>query len=119
MDWGVYSYVCDGPLEINGSHWHCSYAGAAASGTVGVSAGILVFNANASVSATLGDLHGACWFACPDLSQAQYPNPPASWQQGYVKPVSCKKIGPSPMSLAPPPLDAPPGPPNPLAPPPP
>lgn len=121
MEFGVYDYACAGPTEVNGSHWQAFYGGAAAQGTVGIGVGIQIafFNAgvNASLSAPVGVLRGVQYWACPDLSVAEAPNPIGAWS-GHITPTKCKTVSPKPGFLdAPPPEPI--GPPNPLAPPPP
>lgn len=90
---GVYHYVCDMPLEINGSHHHCQYGGAATLLNAGVN--LLIFQA--SVTTQTGVLEGACWWACPDLSISAPPNPVGAWGN-YVKPVACKTVAPNPLA---------------------
>ena len=87
---GVFHYWCDFPTEINGSHWHCFYGGAASQGTVGVS---LIFNA--SISTPVGVLQGSCSFRCPNMTMAATPNPPGQWKV-YLKPATCHSISPNP-----------------------
>jgi hypothetical protein len=95
---GVYHWVCDLPTEVNGSHHHCQYGGAATNVTLGVS---FMF-VNASIQTPTGILLGACWYACPDLSVSDWPNPVGAWKT-YLVPRKCVTIGPNPM--APPPAD--------------
>jgi hypothetical protein len=97
---GVFHYVCDYPTEINGSHHHCQWGGAATLLTLGASA--LVFNA--AISTQTGVVEGVCWWACPDMSVSAPPNPVAAWQNSRaIKPAVCKTVAPNP--LAPPPPD--------------
>lgn len=117
MDFSVYHYECHGPIEINGSHWQAFYGGAAAQATVGVGLGISILNLNASISPTVGVLEGVVYWACPDLTMAEQPNPPGAWST-KITPVKCKTIAPKPAFLDRPPPESI-GPPNPLAPPPP
>src|SRR5438270_13860126 len=69
-------YVCDYPTEINGSHHHCVYGGAAA--LVGAQVSLLIFSATIATNA--GVLEGICYWACPDGSVAAEPNPVMTWQ---------------------------------------
>jgi hypothetical protein len=95
---GVFHYVCDYPTEINGSHHHCQWGGAATLLTVGAS--MLIFNS--ALSTQTGIVEGVCWWACPDLSVSPPPNPVAAWQNSTaLKPATCKTVAPNP--LAPPP----------------
>lgn len=105
MEFGVDHYSCAFPMEINGSHHQCIYAGIAAQATGGVS---FMF-VNASISLPVGVLEGVCYWACPDLTQADPPNPPGAWKS-YLPPTKCKTIGESPVKFEPPagpPNDAP------------
>lgn len=113
MDFGVYHYVCDFPIEINGSHWHCEYGGAAGNGLVGVSIAPFGVGLNAAVSSNVGVLEGSCSWRCPDNNLAAAPNPPLAWQNGQAMTARCKDVAPAPVPAW---LAQPPGPPNPLAP---
>lgn len=70
---------CDGPMEINGSHYHCM------SGGGGIGGGAIGFATTGPIS--LGGLGGSgiglglgdCHYVCPDLTRAPWPNPPAKW----------------------------------------
>jgi fermentation-respiration switch protein FrsA (DUF1100 family) len=100
---GVYHWVCDFPTEVNGAHHHCQAGGAATNITLGVS---FMF-VNASMSTPTGVMPGICYWACPDLSVSEPPNPPGAWKS-YIRPAACKTVAPNP--LAPPPPPEPPGP---------
>lgn len=100
-EFGAYHYVCDFPTEINGSHHHCQYGGGMIQGNLGVS---FMF-VNASITTPLGVLEGVCYWACPDMSVSDPPNPPGAWKS-YIRPAACKTIGPNPTA-PPPPVDPP------------
>jgi hypothetical protein len=92
---GVYHYVCDYPEEINGSHHHCQYGGAATLLTLGAS----VLFVSGSIQTATGILEGACWWACPDLSISAPPNPVSAWSNSTpIKASKCKTVAPNPLS---------------------
>lgn len=70
---------CDGPMEINGSHYHCeSGGGGIGGGAIGLApiAGLSVGGFGGSgVGMNIGDCH----FRCPDNTIAPAPNPPIAW----------------------------------------
>lgn len=112
---GEYDYACAGPTEINGSHWESLYGGGMWLANMGVS--ILMFNA--SVTTPVGVLRGITYWACPDLSMADPPNPPGAWKS-YIVPAKCKTVGAKPELLPdgqPPPPPGAPEPAPPVAPP--
>lgn len=121
---GEYDYACQFPVEENGSRHTTLFGGGMwiVSGTIGVA--FLMFNASVSATAPAGVLRGISYWACPDFSFADQPNPPGAWKS-YLKPKPCKSIAPRPelirdgMPPPPPGMPAPPLPPQPeLAPPP-
>jgi hypothetical protein len=116
MDFGVYHYVCDGPIEINGSHWHCEYGGAAGQGSVGGGLSLAIISLNAQVGTNIGVLEGTCSWRCPDNNLAAAPNPPLAWQGGQPMTARCKDIAPAPVPMWMANPQPAPGPPNPLAP---
>jgi hypothetical protein len=75
---------CDGPTEINWSHYHCEGGGAT------VNLGALAFAPVGPVS--IGGFGGSgigghfedCAYRCPDGSVAPFPNPPAAWIKHMV-----------------------------------
>lgn len=77
---------CDGPTEINGTHYHCMSGGGGISGGGLALAplGGLTFGAigGSGFGISLGDCH----YVCPDLFRPPdgFPNPPAAW----VKPLT-------------------------------
>jgi hypothetical protein len=73
-------YFSDGPVEANGSHWHCeaggvSAAGGAFTGTNGLGLGGL---------SNFGFAFGSCYYKWPDGSLAPMPNPPGAWKSFLV-----------------------------------
>jgi hypothetical protein len=75
---------CDGPTEINWSHYHCESGGAHVPvGGIGL-APVGPINLGAIGGGGIGgDLEG-CHFLCPDGSKAPFPNPPAAWIKHLV-----------------------------------
>jgi hypothetical protein len=77
---------CDGPTEINGTHYHCM----AGSGGIGGGAIALAPIGGLSISGLGGSGIGAqlgdCHYVCPDLFRPPdgMPNPPAAW----IKPLT-------------------------------
>lgn len=75
---------CDGPTEINWSHYHCEGGGA------NVNLGAFAFAPVGPVS--LGGFGGSgigghledCYYRCPDGTKAPFPNPPAAWIKHLV-----------------------------------
>ena len=97
MIMNAYVYTCDFPMEENGSHWHCEYAGGVINGSVGVS--IMMFNAG--ISGFLGAISGSCSWRCPSGAlAASAPNPPGAWKN-YVSPRKCKEVPPPPPEATP------------------
>jgi hypothetical protein len=100
----AYWYWEDMPVELNGSHRHCQWAGAAtdANASVGIS---MIIQAQVGVQAPLGAAEGACEYVCPDMQKAQMPNPPGGWKDA-IRPTKCQPTGPNPWA-PPPPQDVP------------
>lgn len=75
---------CDGPMEINGSHYHCESGGATVNlGVIGLApiSGVSVGGFGGS---GVGGSGGSCTWRCPDNTPAaRAPNPPAAW----IKPL--------------------------------
>lgn len=75
---------CDGPMEINGSHYECrSGGGGIGGGAIGLAplGGLSVGGFGGSgVGINMGDCH----FRCPDGEIAPPPNPPAAWIKHLV-----------------------------------
>jgi hypothetical protein len=70
---------CDGPMEINGSHYHCeSGGGGIGGGAIGL-APIGGLNLGAFGGSGIGGNMGRCEWRCPDNTAAPPPNPPAKW----------------------------------------
>jgi hypothetical protein len=113
---GEYDAGCAFPTEINGSHWQLLYGG----GMWQVQAGAgfsLGVSLNFQVNSPAGVLRGITYWACPDLSMAEAPNPPGAWNQ-HITPSPCKTVAPRPVLLRdepppPPPFGVPPPPPPP------
>jgi len=102
-------FYCDFPIEINGSHWHCAYGIFILGGLCGNGP-----NFGGTLGLQIGVGGGNCCWACPDLTQAEQPNPPGAWKN-KATPEKCKTVGEVPKFLGPEPL-APPAPPaEPLA----
>lgn len=92
-------YACDFPTEINGSHHRCIFGGAQTNITAGVNLPFF----NVGVLQPAGVLEGACYWACPDESMAEEPNPVLTWQgsSAATTPVvrsKCQPIGPNPFA---------------------
>ncbi len=72
---------CDGPMEINGSHYHCeSGGGGIGGGAIGIapiSGGLL--DLGGFGGSGFGGTAGRCEWRCPDNTRALAPNPPAAW----------------------------------------
>lgn len=81
---------CDGPTEINGTHYHCE------AGSGGIGGGAIGFAPLGPVN--LGGFGGSglgmniadCHYVCPDLFRPPngMPNPPAAW----IKPLTVSPI---------------------------
>jgi hypothetical protein len=75
---------CDGPSEVNWSHYHCEGGGAT------VNVGALAFTGVGPVSlggfggSGIGGRYQDCQYRCPDGSVAPFPNPPAAWIKHLV-----------------------------------
>lgn len=75
---------CDGPMEINGSHYHCeSGGGGIGGGAIGL-APLGGLNVGAFGGSGIGANFGRCEFRCPDNTHAPPPNPPAAWVKHLV-----------------------------------
>lgn len=77
---------CDGPMEINGSHYHCESGGATLGGGGLGFAPVpgLPVNLGAFGGSGIGGTGGRCHFKCPDNTDAPIPNPPAAWVKHLV-----------------------------------
>lgn len=76
---------CDGPTEINWTHYHCWSAG------VTVNIGALAFAPIAGPVSVggfggngIGGSGGQCRYVCPDGMIGPFPNPPAAWVKRMV-----------------------------------
>jgi hypothetical protein len=102
-------YFSDGPVEANGSHWHCeaggvSIGGGAFTATSGLGLGGL---------GTFGFAFGSCYYKWPDGALAPMPNPPGAWKQFLVPaPIPAEHATGAPypydqtQDVAPPPVPA-------------
>lgn len=95
---GEYDFYCAFPTEINGSHWQVLFGGGMWQVTAGVQANIMMVSFNVGVIAPAGVLRGITYFACPDLSMADAPNPPGAWKN-EIHPGKCKTIAPRPVLI--------------------
>lgn len=95
---GEYDFYCAFPTEINGSHWQVLFGGGMWQVTAGVQVNIMMVGVNVGVIAPAGVLRGISYFACPDLSVADAPNPPGAWKS-EIHPGKCKTIAPRPVLL--------------------
>lgn len=91
---GEYDYSCAFPTEINGSHWQQLMGGGMWQANLGIS--IMMFNA--SVITPVGVLRSITYWACPDLSVAEPPNPPGAWKNA-ITPTPCKTVAPMPQLI--------------------
>lgn len=90
----VYLYVCDGPTEINGSHWHAELSGESVQAAVTAGVSLMFINANVAATGNLGALGGSTSWRCPDNSlSATAPNPPSAWKNA-IQPKACEPAGP-------------------------
>jgi hypothetical protein len=92
----VYVYVCDGPTEENGAHWHAELGGEATTAAVQAGVSMMFVNASVSASGNLGFIGGVTGWRCPDNTEADWPNPPGAWKN-KIHPSVCKSIGPTPL----------------------
>ena len=75
---------CDGPMEINGSHYHCeSGGGGLGGGAIGL-APIGGLTAGGFGGNGIGGKGGSCTWRCPDNTMAPAPNPPQAWRTYMV-----------------------------------
>lgn len=116
---------CDGPMEINGSHYHCeSGGGGIGGGVIGIAPSIGGLSLGGFGGSGIGMNLGRCAWRCPDNTNALPPNPPAAWVKHLVvdpKYNDCRDhMAPAGADSAPQaPESGPPGPGEPGAPPPP
>jgi hypothetical protein len=116
----VFVYVCDGPTEINGSHWHAELNGEAVQAAASAGISMAFFNAGGSMTGNLGGIGGSTSWRCPDMTLAAPPNPPGAWKN-EMTPAKCKTVAPNPdlpppADQEPPAAEGPPAPPAPPAP---
>lgn len=77
---------CDGPTEINGTHYHCESGGGGIGGGAIALAPIGGLTLGGFGGSGIGGNLGDCHYVCPDLFRPLdgFPNPPAAW----VKPLT-------------------------------
>lgn len=77
---------CDGPTEINGTHYHCISLGGGIGGGALALAPIGGLSVGAFGGSGIGMNLGDCHYVCPDMFRPidGFPNPPAAW----VKPLT-------------------------------
>lgn len=77
---------CDGPMEVNGSHYECrSGGGGVGGGAIGlapIEGGL--FNVGGFGGSGVGMNLADCHFRCPDGEVAPAPNPPFGWTKHLV-----------------------------------
>lgn len=91
----VYTYYCDFPTEINGSHWHAELGGAAVQAALSAGVTLSFLNISGSISGNLGIILGSTSWRCPDMTLAEAPNPPGAWKS-HITASKCKTIGANP-----------------------
>lgn len=72
---------CDGPTEVNGTHYHCEAGGATVSGG-GI--GLAPFNGftfGGILGGGFGGGGSSCTWRCPDNTMGRAPNPPGAWKE--------------------------------------
>lgn len=102
----VYTYTCDGPTEVNGSHWHAELGGEAVQAAVQAGITMMFFSANVSAAGNLGAIGGSTSWRCPDNTLAEAPNPPGAWKN-HLNPTKCKSVGAAPPPPGTPPSEPP------------
>lgn len=75
---------CDGPTEINGSHYECRSGGGGIGGGVLGLAPLGGVNVGGFGGSGVGMNIGDCHFRCPDGEIAPTPNPPGMWVKHLV-----------------------------------
>jgi hypothetical protein len=108
---GEYDSGCAMPTEINGAHWQSLYGGGMWQVSGGLNAGIGIISINFQVQSPAGVLRGIQYWACPDLTVSEQPNPVGAWNK-FITPSKCKTTAPRPVLLHDPP-EPPPGAPEP------
>jgi hypothetical protein len=120
---GEYDFACQFPVEINGSRHTTLFGGGMWQVTATAGVSFMMFNASIGAQIPAGVLRGISYWACPDFSMAEAPNPPGAWKN-EIHPKPCKTLAPRPIPIgadqmpAPPPGAPPiPPPPEPVTPP--
>lgn len=75
---------CDGPTEVNGTHYHCEAGGANVSGGGIGLAPLNGFTFGGILGAGIGGGGASCTFRCPDNTLSRMPNPPQEWKTYMV-----------------------------------
>lgn len=77
---------CDGPTEINGTHYHCMSGGGGIGGGAIALAPIGGLSFGGFGGSGIGGNMGDCHYVCPDMFRPPdgFPNPPAAW----IKPLT-------------------------------
>ena len=71
---------CDGPTEVNWSHYHCESGGANVNiGVLALTPAVGPISLGGFGGSGTGGKGGDCFYRCPDGSIAPIPNPPATW----------------------------------------
>jgi hypothetical protein len=75
---------CDGPTEINWSHYHCWSGGATVSIGAFAFAPVGPLSVGGVGGSGVGGNGGQCRYVCPDGMLTGFPNPPAAWIKHMV-----------------------------------
>jgi hypothetical protein len=75
---------CDGPMEINGAHYHCESGGGGIGGGALALAPIGGLSLGGFGGSGIGANMGRCQWECPDKTVAPPPNPPAAWVKHLI-----------------------------------
>lgn len=75
---------CDGPTEVNWSHYHCEGGGATANLGALAIVGSGPLSLGGFGGSGIGGRYEDCAYRCPDGTVAPFPNPPAAWVKHMV-----------------------------------
>jgi hypothetical protein len=75
---------CDGPTEINWTHYHCWSGGATVNVGAFAFAPVGPLSLGGFGGSGIGGNGGVCRYVCPDGMIAPFPNPPAAWIKHLV-----------------------------------
>lgn len=114
---GEYDYGCQMPVEINGARWTTLFGGGMWQVNANLGVTFMMFTASIGVQFPAGVLRGISYWACPDMSMADQPNPVGAWNK-KITPTPCKTLAPMPQLLRDGMPAPPPGAPEPPPPPP-